>query len=121
LPTGNNNKHKVKDETSSQGSPELSKSDLFAGPEETVTPTVTASHPRDDSLHSIAFLNTSIKALSEELRQLESQHASLPAIPPQPSDGSVSHKVEPYDTAAEKRASSLSIDRPSFESARRIE
>jgi len=121
LPTGNNKKHKVKDETSGQGSTEFSKSDLFVGLEETATPTGTASHPRDDSLHPIAFLNTSIKALSEELRQLESQHAALPAIPPQPSDGSVSRKVEAYDTAAEKRASSLSIDRPSFESARRIE
>lgn len=119
-PMRNTKKQRVKDETSGQMSPKFAKSDLFVEQDDTsmVTPAGTVSPPPEGVA---AFLTASIVTLSEDLRKIECEQTDLPAAPPQPKGGPMGHKVAPYDTAAEKKASRLSIDRPSFGAARQIE
>jgi hypothetical protein len=102
-------KHKVKDETSGHESPKFSQSGLFV--ERDATPTVDVA----------AFLTTSIANLTQELRLIELEQIQLSTAPPQLKDGTAVLRVGPYDTTIEKKASSLSIDRPNFAAARRIE
>ncbi|GAB7327108.1 hypothetical protein MBLNU13_g11027t2 [Cladosporium sp. NU13] len=118
--SGNTKKQNFKDERSDHGSPEFPGSDLFVEQDDTstATPARTVS-PRPEGV--TAFLGASITTFSEELCKPEHEQADLPPASPQPTGGPISHKVGPYDTAAEKKSSSLSIDRPSFAVARRIE
>jgi hypothetical protein len=119
-PPRNTKKQKVEHESSGQGSPEFSKSDLFLEQDDLtkVRPARTASTPPEGVT---AFLDTTIATFSDELSKIESEQTDIPTAPPQPAGGPISHRVGPYDTAAEKKGSSLSIDRPGFGAARRIE
>ena len=119
-PSGNTKKRKLKDERSDHGSPRFPSSDLFVEQDDTstTTPARTAS-PLPEGV--TAFLDASITTFSDELCKNEYEQGDLPTALPQPTGGPVCHKVGPYDTVAEKKDSSLSIDRPSFAVARRIE
>jgi hypothetical protein len=73
------------------------------------------------SMEVAVFLDTSIMNLSQELRMIESEQLEHSTAQPQLEGGTASHKVGPYDTTVERKASSLSIDRHSFGAARGIE
>lgn len=119
-PLGTTKKQKVKDERSDRGTPKFPSSDLFVEQDDTstATPAGTASPPPEGVT---AFLDASIMTFFDELSKIEDEQTDLRTAPTQSAGGPISSKVGPYDTAAEKKVSRLSIDRPSFAAARRIE